>query len=152
MRAFDGRLATKFVTLFLAEFDINGTLIYCNAGHPAALLVRADGTVIELPTTGMILGPNPKATYSIGIDSFEPGDLLVLYTDGITEAVDETDEEYGQERLIHSVRTVRHQDPIAVVDRVFSDVEEFSATSPPADDQTLVVVKRRASEPEEIPA
>ena len=59
---------------------------------------------------------------------------------------------YAQDRLIHSVRTVRHRDPIAVVDRVFSDVDEFSATSPPADDQTLVVVKRRAPEPEEIPA
>jgi len=146
------RLATKFVSMFLAEISLDGTIIYCNAGHPASLLIRPDGTVVKLRTGGMILGPNPAATYSIGIDSFEPGDLLVLYTDGITEAVNEADEEYGQDRLIHSVRTVRHQDPIAVVDRVFSDVDEYSATSPPADDQTLVVVKRRAAEPEEIPA
>jgi sigma-B regulation protein RsbU (phosphoserine phosphatase) len=138
--------------MFLAEISLDGTMLYCNAGHPAALLIRADGTVSELRTGGMILGPNPSATYSIGIDSIEPGDLLVLYTDGITEAANEADEEYGMERLVHSVRTVRHRDPIAVVDRVFLDVDEFSAASPPADDQTLVVVKRRAAEPEEIPA
>ncbi len=146
------RLATKFVSMFLAEISLDGSIIYCNAGHPAALLIRSDGTVVKLRTGGLILGPNPNATYSIGIDSFEPGDLLVLYTDGITEAVNEADEEYGQERLVHSVRTVRHQDPIAVVDRVFSDVDEFAAASPPADDQTLMIVKRRAPEPEEIPA
>jgi len=146
------RLATKFVSMFLAEINLDGTMLYCNAGHPAALLIRADGAVGELRTGGMILGPNPSATYSIGIDSIEPGDLLVLYTDGITEAVNEAEEEYGQERLIHSVRTVRHQDPIAVVDRVFLDIDEFSAASTPADDQTLLVVKRSAAVPEEIPA
>ena len=91
------RMATKFVTLFLAEFDLNGTLIYCNAGHPAALLVRSDGTVIELTTTGMILGPNPQAVYGFGLERIEPGDVLAIYTDGITEADGEPDdEEYGQ--------------------------------------------------------
>jgi len=147
------RMATKFVTLFLAEFDINGTLIYCNAGHPAALLVRVDGTVIELTTTGMILGPNPQAVYGFGLEHIEPGDLLAIYTDGITEAEGEPDdEEYGCERLVRVLRKSRHLDPIAIVDRVFTDVEEFALTSPPADDQTLVVVRRRPTEPEEIPA
>jgi sigma-B regulation protein RsbU (phosphoserine phosphatase) len=147
------RLATKFVTLFLTEFDLNGTLIYCNAGHPAGLLVRADGTVLELTTTGMILGPNPQAVYSFGLERIEPGDLLALYTDGITEAVGGSgDEEYGRDRLLRVLRKSRHLDPIAIVDRVFSDVDEFASTSPPADDQTLVVVRRRAPEPEEIPA
>jgi len=142
------RMATKFVSLFLAEISLDGTIIHCNAGHPPALLVRADGTVSLLRTGGMILGPNPDARYAIGIDSFDPGDLLVLYTDGITEATDENDEEYGSDRLTHT----RHLDPIAIVDRVFSDVDGFSVVSPPIDDQTLVVVKRRATDLEEIPA
>jgi len=147
------RLATKFVTMFLAEIGLEGSVIYCNAGQPASLLMRTDGTVVRLSTGGMILGPNPSATYAIGIDTIGAGDLLVLYTDGITEATGEdSDEEYGQERLAQAVRAARHLDPLAIVDRVFSDVEEFSATSPPKDDQTLVVVKRRAPEPEEIPA
>jgi sigma-B regulation protein RsbU (phosphoserine phosphatase) len=101
----------------------------------------------------MILGPNPDARYTFGIDELRPGDLLVLYTDGITEAISEPEgEEYGRNRLIHALRTARHLDPIAIVDRVFSDVEDFTTISPPADDQTLVVVKRRAPDIEEIPA
>jgi sigma-B regulation protein RsbU (phosphoserine phosphatase) len=146
------RLATKFVTLFLGEFDVNGTLIYCNAGHPAALLIRADGSVVRLATTGLILGPNPRATYGFGLESVEPGDLVAIYSDGLTEAEGADEEEYGRDRLVRALRTARHLDPIAIVDRVFSDVEGYSASSPPADDQTLVVVKRRAPEPEEIPA
>lgn len=147
------RLATKFVSLFLAELNLDGRVIYCNAGHPAAIAMRADGSVSFLRAGGMILGPNPDARYTFGIDELNPGDLLVLYTDGITEANGESDgEEYGRDRLIHALRTARHLDPIAVVDRVFSDVEEFTAVSPPADDQTLVVVKRRAPDIEEIPA
>jgi sigma-B regulation protein RsbU (phosphoserine phosphatase) len=82
----------------------------------------------------------------------EPGDLMVLYTDGITEAVDESGDEYGRERLVHTIRTSRHLDPIAIVNRVFHDVEKYEAASPPADDQTMVVVKRSTPEPEEIPA
>jgi acetyltransferase-like isoleucine patch superfamily enzyme len=131
------RLATKFVSLFLAELNLDGRVIYCNAGHPAAIAMRADGSVSFLRAGGMILGPNPDARYTFGIDELNPGDLLVLYTDGITEANGESDgEEYGRDRLIHALRTARHLDPIAVVDRVFSDVEEFTAVSPPADDQT----------------
>lgn len=147
------RLATKFVSMFLAELSLDGTVIYCNAGHPPAILMRADGTAIRLLTGGMILGPNPEAAYSIGIEEIHRGDLLVLFTDGITEASDEeAGEEYGPDRLAHAVRTARHLDPLAIVDRVFSDVEEFSGMTPPKDDQTLVVVKRRVPEPEEIPA
>ena len=76
----------------------------------------------------------------------------LLYSDGIAEATAENDEEYGSDRLTQAIRSARHLDPIAVVDRVFSDVNGFSAVSPPIDDQTLVVVKRRVTDPEEIPA
>jgi len=147
------RLATKFVSLFLAEIHPNGTVLYCNAGHPAALWVGADGTVERLTASGMILGPTPSAAYSIRIAEMNPGDLLVLYTDGVTEARAATSQvEYGEDRLAHVVRVARHQDPVAIVDRVFSDIAEYSGTTPPADDQTIVVVKRRPQEQEETPA
>ncbi len=147
------RLATKFVSLFLAEMDLDGSIIFCNAGHPPAVLMRADGSVSFLRAGGMILGPSADARYSFGIDQLDPGDLMALYTDGITEAAGEPDgDEYGEERLVSAMRAARHLDPIAIVDRVFSDVEEFAAVSPPADDQTLVVIKRHAPEIEEIPA
>jgi sigma-B regulation protein RsbU (phosphoserine phosphatase) len=147
------RLATKFVTLFLAEMNLDGRIIYCNAGHPAAVVMRASGSVSFLRAGGMILGPNPDARYTFGIEELNPGDLLVIYTDGITEAMSVPDgEEYGRDRLIRALRSVRHLDPLAIIEKVYSDVEGFAAVSPPADDQTLVVVKRRPPEIEEIPA
>jgi sigma-B regulation protein RsbU (phosphoserine phosphatase) len=146
------RLATKFVSLVLIEFDLVGTVIYCNAGHPRPLLMRTDGSVSRLDQGGPILGPVPNASYSIGVQCMGPGDLLVLFTDGITEAAGVDDEEYGPDRLIHAVRTVRHQDPAAIVDRIFTDVAEFTQNAPPEDDRTVVVIKRQLDEPEEAPA
>jgi sigma-B regulation protein RsbU (phosphoserine phosphatase) len=146
------RLATKFVSMVLVELDIKGTLIYSNAGHPRPILMRTDGSVARLDQGGPILGPIPDAGYSIGVQCMGPGDLLVFYTDGVTEATADDDEEYGPERLIHAVRTVRHRDPAAIVDRIFTDVAEFSQKSPPDDDQTVVVVKRQLAELEEAPA
>jgi len=146
------RLATKFVSLVLVEFDLKGTVLYCNAGHPRPILMHADGSIARLDQGGPILGPIPKASYSIGIQCIGPADLLVLYTDGVTEAAADNDEEYGPERLIHTVRMARHRDPAAIVDRVFTDVAEFSQRTPPEDDQTVVVIKRQLEELEETPA
>ena len=144
------RLATKFVSLFLAEIHANGTLLYCNAGHPPALLIGADKSSERLSTGGLIVGPTPNAKYEIGVADLRPGDVLVLYTDGITEAVaPESSDEYGEDRLIHVAQRACHLDPVAIVDRVFTDVTNFSRTSPPADDQTVVVIKRRPANPEE---
>ncbi|HOC44241.1 MAG TPA: PP2C family protein-serine/threonine phosphatase [Thermoanaerobaculales bacterium] len=147
------RLATKFVSLFLAELHANGTVLYCNAGHPPALLIHDDGLTDRLQTGGMIIGPTPSATYEIGITQIDPGELLVLYTDGVIEArAPGSTEEYGEDRLLHVVHTARRRDPVAIVERVIADLAEFSQTSHPTDDQTVVVVKRRAEELEEAPA
>jgi sigma-B regulation protein RsbU (phosphoserine phosphatase) len=146
------RLATKFVSLVLLELDLKGTVIYCNAGHPRPIMMRADGSVERLDQGGPILGPLPNATYSIGVQCMGPGDLLVLFTDGVIEATADGDEEYGPDRLIHAIRTVRQRDPAAIVDRIFTDVTEFSMKSPPEDDQTVVVVKRRIEQLAEAPA
>lgn len=146
------RLATKFVSLVVLELELTGTVIYCNAGHPRPFVMRTDGSVARLDQGGPILGPVPNASYSIGVQCMGPGDLLVLFTDGVTEATDLNGEEYGQDRLVHAVRTTRHRDPAAIVDRIFTDVGEFAQKSPPDDDQTVVVVKRRLPELEEAPA
>jgi sigma-B regulation protein RsbU (phosphoserine phosphatase) len=101
----------------------------------------------------MIIGPTPSATYEIGVTQMEPGDLLVLYTDGVIEAkAAGSNEEYGEDRLLHVVNTARRRDPVAIIERLFADLGEFSRTPHPADDQTVVVVKRRSEEPEEAPA
>ena len=147
------RLATKFVSLFIVEIDHGGTIVYCNAGHPPAVLMRAGGTTVLLRSGGMILGPKPDCTYSFGVDEIGAGDVLVLFTDGITEAHEEAGSgDYGLDRLVRAIRSARHLDPLAIVDRICADVDAFSVASPPADDQTLVVIKRRPPKPEGIPA
>ena len=149
----NSRLATKFVSLFMAEIHPNGTVLYCNAGHPPALLIRGDRSWERLKTGGILIGPTPNANYQIGTAEMRPGDVLVMYTDGITEAAsEEPSEEYGEDRLLHVVQVARHLDPVAIVDRVFLDVNDYSQTCPPNDDQTMVVVKRHANEFEESPA
>jgi sigma-B regulation protein RsbU (phosphoserine phosphatase) len=147
------RLATKFVSLILAEIHDSGTVLYCNAGHPPALLVHSDGSLDLLTVGGMILGPTPSTSYTIGVAELGPGDVLILYSDGITEARSGDDgEEYGDDRLVHIARSVRNLDPVAIVDRIFSDVNDYKGGGPPQDDQTVMVVKRRQTEPEEAPA
>jgi len=147
------RLATKFVSLFLAEINIAGLVTYCNAGHPAAILMQRDGEVRRLVTGGMILGPLATSTYTIGVAEMQPGDIMVLFTDGITEARKiDTELEYGEDCLISVIRRNRHNDAAVILERIFDDVSEFSCVNPPEDDQTVVVVKRRSGEIEEEPA
>jgi len=145
------RLATRFVSLFLAEINLRGSITYCNAGHPPALLVRADGTVERLRTGGMLIGPRPDSVYTIGLVTIDPGDCLILYSDGLTEARNpQTDEEYDEERLTSLVVEQRHRPPNEIVEAVFESVREYSQTQVPEDDQTMLVVRRepRASKPE----
>ena len=124
-------------------------MTYCNAGHPPALLVREDGTIERLISGGMLLGPSPNATYAIGLARLAPGDCLVLYSDGITEARrGGSEEEYSDARLARLLRRVHSLPARTIVDRIFAAVAAFSA-SPPEDDRTVVVVKRRPATREE---
>ena len=137
------KLTSKFVSMFLAELETNGNLIYVNAGHVLPFLLRANGEVEYLRQGGMVLGPSPDATYLRGFALVRPGDILVLYTDGITECHHHsTGEEFGLERLQRLVR--RHADrPAAeIVQTLFQAVSRYAAAATPEDDQTLVVVKR----------
>ena len=94
------RLTTKFVSLFYGEFETNGDVVYVNAGHPSPLhLHAASGTFSELESTGMVLGPAPDAVYSRRAIHMEPGDLVLLYTDGVLEAHDSKGREFGALRL-----------------------------------------------------
>src|SRR6266545_4666439 len=100
------RLTTKFVSLFYGELETGGILIYCNAGHNFPFLFK--GHRIEpLPSTGPVLGPTPDATYTRGFAKLDPGDLLCLYSDGIVEAADRHDREFGLDRLQRIVRANR---------------------------------------------
>ena len=126
----------------------SGTIRYVNAGHNPGLVVRLNGETVWLTSTGPPLGLLSVADFTAGEVQLEPGDTFIVYTDGITEAENPEEEEFGGERLLKVV--VRHRDaPLpdlaAAVER---EVENFACGVPFADDRTLVIVRRTEREAE----
>ncbi len=133
-----------FITLILAEIDPrNRAVRYLNAGHNPGLLVRGDGEVTPLPASGLPLGLLPTASYQVEPLEMGPGDLLCLYSDGITECESPDGEEYGQERLEDFLRSRREQPLSEIVDAIDADVRRFGAGLPQGDDQTVVLIGAR---------
>jgi phosphoserine phosphatase RsbU/P len=137
--------SNKFVTLFGCVLSpATGELEWANAGHNPPFLVRAGGGVEQLEGGGPPLGILPMASYEACRARLEPGDLLVLYTDGVTEAMNGADEEFGEERLAEVLAANREQSAAAVIQAVNTAVTSFAAGAPPADDLTIVVARRIA--------
>lgn len=134
-----GRLTTKFVSLFYGELETGGILIYCNAGHNAPFLLRANGKAEYLVSTGPVLGPTPDATYTRGFAKLEPGDLLCLYSDGIIEAHDRKDVEFGVDRLVKVVKANRQRTAQEIGQDVLARVAKWGREE--EDDRTIVIVK-----------
>jgi sigma-B regulation protein RsbU (phosphoserine phosphatase) len=118
-----------------------GALRYVNAGHNPPLLLRANGSVESLRTGGFLLGVFPEAVYEEAGLNVDPGDLLVLYSDGVTEAMDPENQEFGEERLTAFLAEHRSLPPEDLVDRLISSVRDFSQGKP-GDDVTVAVVRR----------
>jgi sigma-B regulation protein RsbU (phosphoserine phosphatase) len=133
----------KFITLFFAELDAaTGEVTFVNAGHNPAVVLRAGGAVEELGAGGLPLGLLPDATFRIERLQLEPGDLLCLYSDGITEATSPADEEYGLRRLSALLGTMAGRSLADLVAAIDGAVVEFAAERPQGDDQTLVLLRR----------
>ncbi len=132
-----------FVTLFYAVLDARErSLAYVNAGHNPPLLFRPDGEVLHLSGRGIALGILDEIDPEVVRIGLGSGDMLVLYTDGVTEATNESDEEYGLERLEAFVRGLPEDLPAAdAVAAIVQDVADFAGTAPQFDDITLVVLK-----------
>ena len=132
-----------FITFFYCELNKeSGDLVYVNAGHNLPLVLNRSGDVRELESSGLCLGMLPQMTYEIRQEALKPGDVFVLYTDGITESRNKANEEYGGERLAEVCR--KHAGALAseLMDAVFRDLDAFTEKAPAADDRTLVVLKR----------
>jgi sigma-B regulation protein RsbU (phosphoserine phosphatase) len=137
--------ANKFITLLMAELDAaTGELTFVNAGHNPGLVVRVGGEVERLDSGGLPVGLLPGSRYQGGSITLAPGDLLCLYSDGITECVSPEDEELGEERLIELLRSVASEPVAEIVARVDREVTDFAAGQDQFDDQTLVLVRRCA--------
>ncbi|HUO87135.1 MAG TPA: SpoIIE family protein phosphatase [Thermoanaerobaculia bacterium] len=139
----DSSAGNKFITLLVAELDpASGDLTYLNAGHNPGLVLRADGTVEELAPCGMPIGLLPDALYQARSTSLGAGDLLCLYTDGITECSSPSDVEFGVERLIECLTESRHAALADIVAGIDRRTRELAAGQPQLDDQTLVLLRR----------
>lgn len=132
----------KYATAIVGVLDpATGRLRYTNAGHNQALLVRGSGEVEMLGPTGTPLGLLPSSEYAAAEVQLALGDTLILYTDGITEAVNPQEEEYGIERLTELCREHRHQGLDELARTIESELDEFVQGVPYADDRTVVMAR-----------
>lgn len=139
-----GRLTTKFVSLFYGELETGGILIYSNAGHNPPFVLRRNNKIELLVHGGPVLGPNPDATYTRGFVKLETGDLMCLYSDGIVEAHNKRDEEFGLQRLQRNVKSNRDRGLSAeqIGREVLERVARWGRKG--EDDRTVVIVRATA--------
>ncbi|MGE5277397.1 MAG: PP2C family protein-serine/threonine phosphatase [Acidobacteriota bacterium] len=149
----ESRLTTRFVSLFYGEIEDNGSLMYVNAGHPHPLHFHGSG-VTPLVQTGLVLGPSATATYSRGYRRLDPGDALLLYTDGMVEAHGPEGEEFGVGRLVRAFLDIRSLPSDEIARALIKRVGEYAGGGEPEDDRTVVVLKRyeEALSPEPRPS
>jgi sigma-B regulation protein RsbU (phosphoserine phosphatase) len=134
----------RFITLVLAEIDTaDGSIRYVNGGHHPPYLLRAGTNEIETLTEGgLLLGIMPEAKYAQGTVTMGPGDILLLYSDGVTEARNLAEEEFGEDRLMAFLREARALTPAQMVETLIERVRDFSRRPKPTDDVTVVSVRR----------
>lgn len=136
--------SNRIVTLFYGELDTaTGDLCYVNAGHNAPFLMRRDGSLERLVTTSMVLGVDGNAPFEAKETRILPGDGLLIFTDGVTEAVNAKGEEYGDARLASFLHRNAQLQPAELVKGVVDDVLGFCGSSLPGDDITLMSIARQ---------
>jgi phosphoserine phosphatase RsbU/P len=135
----------RFITFFLGVLDPEtGEFRYCNAGHNPPLLVRHDRSVEMLEGGGIILGIVPDAEYETQTVQLDRGDLIALYSDGVTESMPfESEEEFGEEKLGKVLKANVGQHAKVVMDHVLAAITEWTAGAGFADDVTLVIARRQ---------
>ncbi len=125
-----------------AEFDpATRILTYINAGHNNPILRRSSGTVEHLVAGGLPLGIRAEAVYESGNTTLQPGDWLVIFTDGLIEAMNERNDEYGEPRLLEVLDAGSASEPEELLRRMRSDVDAFVGATPQHDDITCMLVK-----------
>jgi serine phosphatase RsbU (regulator of sigma subunit) len=138
--------SNKLVTLFYSEVDTRtGEFQYINAGHNAPYFLRADKTFQRLDATSTVLGIAPDCTFECRTASLAPSDRLVLFTDGVTEAFDQAENEYGEERLTALLLARIELPPEKLIQTIIRSVVDFCGTTRPGDDITIMVVQRDAA-------
>jgi len=141
---YENTAENAYATLFYSEYDDRTCrLRYANCGHPPGLVVQSDGTVRHLSSTAPVLGLFAEWPCSTADIQLCAGDLFAIYTDGVTEALNQRGEEFGEERLLDVMKRAREQSPSDIVTTVFEEVRRFSGDRQ-RDDITLIVARCRS--------
>jgi phosphoserine phosphatase RsbU/P len=136
-----------FVTIFYAVWDpANQTLTYANGGHNPPLLIEAGGTTAMLEARGIALGVLENIRLNQQRTKLKPGDTVVFFTDGVTEAINEDYDEFGLERLCLAVSNSRHRDAPAIAQAITGAITDHAGETPQFDDITLIVMKHNGKE------
>ncbi len=132
----------RFITMFLGVIDPAAEkLLFCNAGHNPPLLVRSSGETERLMAAGTALGILPGLSYREESTDFRPGDLLAIYSDGVTESESPDGEEFGEQRLAELLASRRADPAESIVDGVIQAIKKWVSSAPAADDITLLVAR-----------
>ena len=138
----DTKESGNFVTAFLALYDSKKqSLQYVNCGHNYPFIKRATGEVIKLETKGIAFGVDNISEVDVKMIDLHPGDFIVMYTDGITEAQNKQEELYTEERLVEIIKASNFDNPEALSNEIISGVEEFTGGADQYDDMTMIVIK-----------
>jgi len=132
----------RFTTAFLAEYDAgHRTVHYINAGHNNPILRRVSGQIERLDVGGLPFGILPEAAYEAATVTLAPGDWLIIFTDGLVEAVNAKDEEYGESRLLAAIENGKSFSPADLLKRLMSELDQFVGNTPQHDDVTCMLLK-----------
>ncbi len=138
----------KYATAIFVRYNPStGACEFVNGGHSDGILLRASGAVEMLATTGLPIGLFPQREYESKCFTLDSGDVLLLYSDGVTDAITHDETEFGVERTVAVLRASRHLPAQEMQDRLFDAIDEFAAGAPQFDDITVMVVKREAGAP-----
>jgi serine phosphatase RsbU (regulator of sigma subunit) len=145
---YDNTPPELFITFFMASIDpVSGKVCYVNAGHNPPLLARASGGTERLCEGGLLFGVMRNASYEEGHTVLNSGDTLLMYTDGVTEAMNPSEEEFGEERIASILLEKTDQTLEEILCRIECSVEQFQGSSSYADDFTILAVKRSGDQP-----
>jgi len=135
---------SMFLTLFYAQIDPKkNEITYVNAGHNPPLLYKAkENKLVKLTRTGMLIGVEADVSYEQASVSLEPGDFIAMFTDGITEAVNNKEQTFSEEKLEKLLLDNKKSSPEELKEKIISAVEKFVGSYPQSDDITLTIVKR----------
>ena len=134
---------TRYATLFYAILNKDDhRLTYCNAGHNSPYVFSPDNEQKRLNEGGIVVGMMPDYNFEEESIEFGPENVLVLYSDGVTEAMNFSDEEYGEERFENAIRNNLHLSADDMIKEIYKDVERFTKGAPQSDDITMVIIKR----------